>query len=85
MARPGLKPGTPRFSVVAWRAFSGHESPANKLILGAAPSGAQCRYLRTFSARLWDEVGLVPRLRGALEPGRAIVGDGLCGPRYRCP
>jgi hypothetical protein len=50
MARPGLEPGTPRFSVVGRNLSNSAESPANPAGSRDGPTRAGCRKLRSFLA-----------------------------------
>jgi hypothetical protein len=50
MARPGLEPGTPRFSVLRPNLSNWAESPAIKRLLVGSVKDAEVSYLRTFCA-----------------------------------
>src|SRR3954452_22105089 len=74
MARPGLEPGTPRFSVVAGRSRQGIDGPASPAWSAIVSGGSVARLAGTRRAR--DAFGtlllgrLVPRRRR----GRALLG-----------
>jgi hypothetical protein len=55
MARPGLEPGTPGFSVVRLRPSNRGESPAIPLVLAVASRRKDSRKVRVFGPSLGDE------------------------------
>jgi hypothetical protein len=57
MARGGLEPPTPRFSVLRPNLSNWAKSPAIKRLLGGSLKEAQVSYLRTFALRLGTEIG----------------------------
>jgi hypothetical protein len=57
MARPGLEPGTPRFSVLRPNFFNWAKSPAIKRLLVGSLQEAQVSYLRTFPLQLGTQIG----------------------------
>jgi hypothetical protein len=80
VARPGLEPGTPRFSVVAWRALSGQKAlQTSGFCVRAAweQKVAICELPRPKCGMRWASSHIC---RGALEPGGASCVDGLRRP-----
>ena len=68
LARPGLEPGTPRFSVVRSRRSKDVEVPGTNRVYGPCPSNAKRRSLRSFPGRSGDEGRVIsqsPRERSA--------------------
>ena len=63
MARPGLEPGTPRFSVLTPNLSNQGKSPAIKRLLVGSVKEAEVSYLRTFALQLGTQIGLVPNRR----------------------
>src|SRR4029453_6127278 len=57
MARPGLEPGTPRFSVVGAEASNWLEAAANRRIPSRRQMRGDCRKLRSFAVDLGTQVG----------------------------
>jgi hypothetical protein len=57
MARPGLEPGTPRFSVLRPNLSNWAESPAIKRLLVGSRKEAEAGYLRTFALQLGTQIG----------------------------
>jgi hypothetical protein len=58
MARPGLEPGTPRFSVLRPNLSNRAKSPAIKRLLVGSPREAEVGYLRTFALQLGTQISL---------------------------
>jgi hypothetical protein len=58
MARPGLEPGTPRFSVLRPNLSNWTKSPAIKRLLVGSLLEAVVSYLRTFALQLGTQIGL---------------------------
>ena len=56
MARPGLEPGTPRFSVLRPNLSNRAKSPAIKRLLVGSPREAGVSYLRTFALQLGTQI-----------------------------
>jgi hypothetical protein len=57
MARPGLEPGTPRFSVLRPNLSNWAKNPALKGLLVGGLKQAEVSYLRTLALRLGTEIG----------------------------
>jgi hypothetical protein len=57
MARPGLEPGTPRFSVVRANLSNRAEIPGKQRVRWSVAKRAISCYLRSFALRLGTEVG----------------------------
>ena len=64
MTRPGLEPGTPRFSVVPCRPSNSAESPANWARSTRYLRGVDVRELRAFHLGLGDDGRLIARMIG---------------------
>ena len=56
MARPGLEPGTPRFSVLGPNLSNWAKSVAIKRLLVGSVREAEVSYLRTFALRLGTKI-----------------------------
>jgi hypothetical protein len=57
MARPGLEPGTPRFSVVGAEASNWPEAAANRWVPSRRQMRGDCRKKRSFAVDLGTQVG----------------------------
>jgi hypothetical protein len=72
MARPGLEPGTPRFSDVRSTASNGVAIPGKQRVLGRWTQRLKPRSLRSFAAGSGDEVRLVSRSRRCSADDRCV-------------
>jgi hypothetical protein len=71
MARPGLEPGTPRFSVVGPNLSNWAETPVNKRVSSKYPPAREVRNLRTYAGQLGTEIRFGTQSRS---PGVAVLG-----------